>query len=128
MSEVAEAFGAMSEADFEAKYDFKRPQPTETDKLIVMSCKAGPRAKQAASKMASNGYDHLAIYSGSFNDWEAKGGKVLSGVNDSRNLVDFQQMKFGLEDQSLTVIDVRNPNERVDPGHIPGTYNVPRNF
>ena len=69
VAEVGQAFINMSPEEFEARYDFKRPEPNNTNKQIVTSCKMGIRAVQAAELMKHAGYENVAVYYGSFNDW-----------------------------------------------------------
>ncbi|XBW37503.1 hypothetical protein QEN19_003084 [Hanseniaspora menglaensis] len=43
---------------------------------LIFTCAAGVRAKFAADIAAENGYQNLGVYSGSFGDWQANGGKI----------------------------------------------------
>ena len=46
-----------------------------------------------------------------------------SGINCIR--VEFEDVKEGLASKSLILIDVRNPDELVEHGKIPGSINIP---
>lgn len=116
----------MTPEEFESEFDFKRPA-LQSDRPIVLSCLSGARASQAANQLFGIGFENLAVYKGSFNDWKSKGGKYKTGQADSQQIIDCETVCNGLGNGSLLVIDVRNPGERQDPGHIPGTHNVPRN-
>lgn len=115
----------MTPEEFASEFDFKRPA-LQSELPIVLSCKSGVRASQAANQLFAWGYENLAIYKGSFNDWMSKGGKYITSENDGQRIIDMETLCNGLANGSLVVIDVRNPAERQDPGHIPGTHNVPR--
>ena len=41
-------------------------------------------------------------------------------------LYDYSQVREGLGNNSILLIDVRKAHERNDPGRIPGSVNVPR--
>lgn len=126
LSDVAQAFSGMTPEEFEAQYDFKRPMKNDP-KLIVTTCKQGFHSEQAADVLVQSGYHNVAVYNGSFSDWMAEGGQYIDGTIDQEMLIDFEQLKQALKEQSMLVIDVRNPGERLDPGRIPGTKNVPLN-
>ena len=78
--------------------------------------------------MKHAGYENLAVYHGSFNDWISKQGKIIDGEMDKTRFIDFEQVKNGLSEGKFLLIDVRNPKERINPGYIPGTKNVPRKY
>ena len=40
--------------------------------------------------------------------------------------MEFENVKSGLSDKSLILIDVRNPDELEKHGKIPGSINIPR--
>ena len=40
-------------------------------------------------------------------------------------VVGFEQVRDGLGNNTMLLVDVRNDHERRDPGRIPGTVNVP---
>ena len=46
--------------------------------------------------------------------------------DDTKKLVDFWDVRHGREDDSMLIIDVRNPKERILPGAIKKTVNIPR--
>ncbi|KXG53644.1 uncharacterized protein PGRI_006940 [Penicillium griseofulvum] len=67
--------------EFETRFGFAKPDPTESEgepAQMVFYCKAGVRAKTAAQMAVQAGYDpaNIGVYSGSWLDWERKGGKV----------------------------------------------------
>ena len=59
-------------------------------------------------------------------DWRKNGGKVFVDSDDTKKLVDFWDVRHGREDDSMLIIDVRNPRERILPGAIKKTVNIPR--
>ena len=65
---------------------------------------------------------------GGFNDWIDNGGKYIDGKMDQERIIDFEEVKNGIGGDSILMIDVRNPKERINPGHIPGTKNLPRKY
>ena len=44
---------------------------------------------------------------------------------DHKKLIDYEDVKNGIGNDSLLMIDVRNPHELLKTGRIPGTKNVP---
>lgn len=58
---------------FKLRYGFDKPAP---DAALVTSCKIGGRANKAGQALMALGYSRVQIYSGSFNDWQSKGGQV----------------------------------------------------
>jgi len=75
VNEVKAAFGEMSEAEFEARYDFSRPEKNSKTGPMVITCRSGVRATKAAETMIGLGFP-AAVYKGSMLDWAEKGGKV----------------------------------------------------
>ena len=53
--------------------------PKPADKTVVVMCRSGRRAGQAQAIAASAGRGDLVNYSGSMNEWAAKGGAVATG-------------------------------------------------
>lgn len=60
--------------EFAAKYGFDLP---EKNTSLVFSCRSGRRATAAAETAIELGYTNVRVYKGSFQDWVAKGGKVV---------------------------------------------------
>ena len=58
-------------------------------------------------------------------DWRRNGRKVVFDADDNKRLVDFWDVRHGREDGSIVIIDVRNPKERISPGAIKQTVNIP---
>lgn len=65
VKELPTAFG-LRPGEFQRKYGVAKPSP---DTEIVFSCRAGPRALNAAKMVNSMGYDKTICYQGSFLDW-----------------------------------------------------------
>ncbi len=72
VGELVEAL-EMSEAAFEAKYGFERPQYNEA---IVTHCGKGGRAAKAEALLKERGFKNVQCYSGSFADWKANNGDI----------------------------------------------------
>ena len=53
--------------------------PKPADKIVVVMCRSGRRAGQAQAIAASAGRGDLVNYSGSMNEWSAKGEAVVTG-------------------------------------------------
>lgn len=127
--DISLAFSSMTLEEFEAEYDFKRPKISGEEKTIVLTCQTGLQASQAAHQLLKSGYVKLAVHQGGFNDWREKGGKCVDGKMDHNKLIDFEEVRVGIENDSLVMIDVRNRHELVksgpNGGRIPGTKNVP---
>ena len=58
-------------------------------------------------------------------DWRINGGKVFVDEDDNKKLVDFWEVRHARENGSMAIIDVRNPKERILPGAIKKTINIP---
>ena len=128
MSEIGQAFTILSDEEFSAKYDFKRPSKKGRAKTVVTTSQTGLQATNAANHLVQIGYENVAVFMGSFMEWKGMGNKIITGDMDKDRLVDFNQVKEAVEHNSLLVIDVRNPGERTKPGYISGTENVPCNL
>lgn len=65
--------------EFRERYGFEKPgiEDEDSEKDLVFYCKSGMRARNAARAAALAGYDEgkIGVYSGSWLDWSAKGGK-----------------------------------------------------
>ena len=61
------------EEDFEDMYGFERPAK---DKELLFYCKAGVRAKAAATLAQHAGWQKVGDYPGSWLDWEKQNGPV----------------------------------------------------
>ena len=72
VSEIEEAF-KMDEAAFKSRYGLEKPAQ---DASLVTSCKVGGRAAKAGQALTALGYSGVQVYSGSFTDWQSKGGPV----------------------------------------------------
>ena len=44
---------------------------------------------------------------------------------ETHDNMDYKEVRTGLEDKSLTLLDVRNPDELTKNGKIPGSINIP---
>ncbi|QEU60038.1 Rdl1 [Kluyveromyces lactis] len=65
---------AYGDEEFKGKFGFPKPSK---DQELVFFCAAGRRALGAQTKAVEEGYTNASIYSGSTNDWVAKGGDKL---------------------------------------------------
>ena len=73
MGEIYEAFGELSDQDFQEKYGFPKPKPSDS---LALHCLKGKRAIDAGDKLSLLSYDNVKIYQGSFIDWKNKGGQI----------------------------------------------------
>ncbi|XP_057367491.2 uncharacterized protein LOC130688528 [Daphnia carinata] len=73
LPELENAF-SLGDEEFLAKYGFSKPAKDATN--VVVGCKSGRRAATAIGILEKLGYTSLAIYKGSFLDWQAKGGPI----------------------------------------------------
>ncbi|TRY78453.1 hypothetical protein TCAL_06152, partial [Tigriopus californicus] len=120
LSQFKDAFHG-DDKTFEAHYDFPKPKPESEN--LCLHCYAGKRARVAATRLQELHYRDFCVYDGGFQDWEEQGGPILRGAG--ANLIFFDQVKQGLEEKSIILIDVRKPHERFHPGRIPGSVNIP---
>ncbi|XP_068201948.1 rhodanese domain-containing protein CG4456-like [Palaemon carinicauda] len=59
---------------FRARFGF--PKPNFEDEVVVC-CRTGVRSKTACDLLGAKGYKRHRLYSGSFSEWEEKGGDVV---------------------------------------------------
>merc|ERR1712135_231789 len=78
LPEINEAF-ASDDKVFEDKYGF--PKPAKTDSNVVVACRSGVRALKALEALQLIGYNSFSLYRGSFIDWKAKGGPIITNWN-----------------------------------------------
>ena len=64
----------LSDADFLAAYGLEKPSKNHEN--VVLTCKAGGRAKYARTLLKKQGYNKLRVYEGSFIDWTANNGPI----------------------------------------------------
>jgi rhodanese-related sulfurtransferase len=67
VSVIQEAM-ALTDADFEDQYGFKKPSK---DAAIVLYCRSGRRSTRACDTIAPLGYTKLRNYTGGWMDWAA---------------------------------------------------------
>lgn len=110
----------MSPEEFAFTYGFDKPNPNDvtSDPKLVLHCLRGKRAQDAADKLALLGIE-TGVYKGSFADWMEQGGIV-------ERHMDYWDVKERLEDNSITLIDVRDIKEIETDGRIPGAKEIPR--
>lgn len=72
-----EAALALTEELFLEMYGFEKPKMEYPDKLNVIYCASGVRARKAAAIFENFGYQNIRVYAGSFQDWVEKGGEVV---------------------------------------------------
>ena len=75
--EIWNAFQLDSDT-FESKYGFAKPDLCDQ---LVVHCLSGKRARMASDKLTLLNFENVDIYKGSFNDWKARGGQVLTEEN-----------------------------------------------
>lgn len=69
---------AMTEEEFLTLYGFEKPKMEYPDnRLNVIYCQSGVRARKAVEIFEKFGYQNLRLYAGSFLDWLANGGEVV---------------------------------------------------
>ncbi len=59
----------MEEEDFEDKYAFPKPSPSDS---LIFTCQSGGRAQTACKVAEAAGYSQCAYYGGSWSEWSAK--------------------------------------------------------
>lgn len=65
----------LSSEEFKATFGFEKPSLSQE---LIFSCASGFRAKKAEEIAKKYGYENVAVYSGSINDWVAHGGDKLN--------------------------------------------------
>ncbi|KAG0718676.1 Thiosulfate sulfurtransferase/rhodanese-like domain-containing protein 3 [Chionoecetes opilio] len=64
----------LDKESFKSRYGFEKP---DCEDALVVCCKTGVRSKAACDLLQCKGYKRHRLYSGSFSEWEEKGGEVL---------------------------------------------------
>lgn len=72
LGQIADAF-QLTKSQFQMKYGIEKPD--ESDNFVI-SCRSGKRATNAFMKLFPLGYQNVLVYTGSFQDWQEKGGPV----------------------------------------------------
>lgn len=114
----------MTDGEFSQKYGFAKPDPLSSGSL-ALHCLRGKRALDASDKLLLLGYDNVKVYKGSFMEWKSAGKQYYSSSGEKDRFLEYDDIRQGLHDNSLLVVDVRNPSERQNPGFISGTKNIP---
>lgn len=111
----------MTDEEFRQKYGFEKPG---TSSSLALHCLRGKRALDASDKLLLLGYDNVKVYKGSFMEWKSQGKQYYHSSKD--RFLEYDDIRQGLSDNTLLLLDVRNPTERKNPGFIKGTKNIPR--
>lgn len=53
--------------------------PKPADKTVVLMCRSGNRSSRAQAAAIGAGRDDVVNYSGSMNEWSARGGAIVTG-------------------------------------------------
>ncbi len=106
--------------------------PAAKDARLVFYCngiKCGKSGKSA--KIATdNGYSDVSVYAEGMPVWEEKGYSIYAGPDYEKKVVTSRlkpaELKAVLDTkpESITLVDVRDPNEYAE-AHIPGAINIP---
>ena len=110
--------------------------PSDKDFQIIFYCngvKCG-KSRKAAQKAQKIGYTNVWVYSEGMPVWEEMGYSFYKGEEFEKKIettsiapLDLQKT-MAVEGNSITVVDVRDPEE-FSQGHIPGAINLPlKNF
>ncbi len=113
--------------------------PLDLDTPIVINCGSGHRSTIAMAMMWSYGYTDVKSLKSGFGDWVAQGYPVVGTMPDldpafglflgdmeKYNTIGLEALNTALaENPDLFVLDVRNPSEAEEKGHIPGSILIP---
>lgn len=110
--------------------------PSDKDFQIIFYCngvKCG-KSRKGAQKAQKAGYTNVWVYSEGMPVWEEmgysfyKGGEYEKKIETTKVAPLDLQKTMAVEGNSITVVDVRDPEE-FSQGHIPGAINLPlKNF
>lgn len=109
---------------------------------IIVQCKSGTRGLIGALALRLNGYENVYNMSGGILGWQAEELPVVGTAPDFKAIYagiianNGQDKGYGfmapdalntelIENPDLFVIDVREPSELEENGHIPGAVNIP---
>lgn len=109
---------------------------------IVVYCRSGVRGMIGTLALRLNGYKNVVNMSGGYLGWEAEDLPVVSAAPDFKALFakiianNGKDKAYGtlsadalntelIENPDLFLIDVREPKELEENGHIPGAVNIP---
>ena len=74
LHEILNGAFQLTNIKFQDRYGFERPKHSDT---FVLACRSGRRILVAEKHLKGLGYQNIRIYSGSFNDWVAHGGRIV---------------------------------------------------
>ena len=117
-------------------------QLPDKDAKIVLYCKSGIRSAIATEALLMNGYTNALSMGGGYVGWTGAELPVVGAAPDFQALfakviaANPQDKGYGtisasdlntelVENPDLFILDVRQPAETADPGHIEGSVNVP---
>ena len=112
------------------------------DEKIIVYCRSGVRGLIGTLALRLNGYDNVLNMSGGYLGWQAEELPVVGAAPDFKTIFagiianNGQDKGYGfiapdalntelIENPDLFVIDVREPSELEENGHIPGAVNIP---
>lgn len=112
------------------------------DEKIIVYCRSGVRGLIGTLALRLNGYDNVLNMSGGYLGWQAEELPVVGTAPDFKTIFagiianNGQDEGYGfiaadalntalIENPNLFVIDVREPSELEENGHIPGAVNIP---
>jgi len=95
-----------------------------TDKPLLMVCKSGRRSMRAAETLQARGYRDLTNLTGGTLGW-IEAGLPVEHVTPAPIKEVFPSKDLMAKLSTYTVVDVREPSERVETGYVPGSLNLP---
>lgn len=112
------------------KYGSRLPEDKEARVIFYCNGIKCGKSKKAAIKAMAEGYDNVYVYAEGMPVWEEKGMPIYAGPDYEKRIetskispADLKSM-IAKGDETLTVVDVRDPEE-FQEGHIAGAINIP---
>lgn len=108
----------LQDEQFKETFGFARPQK-EAD--LVFHCLGGVRSGKALAIALVLGYSNSQHYAGGWEDYSIQ----RLQVDYKAATVDYDQLNTLLSQKTITLIDVRDPDELLRDGTIPRAFNLP---
>ena len=112
--------------------------PTDLDAPVVVYCGSGHRSTIAMTMLWSYGYTDVRSLKGGFGGWAGEGYPVTGGPADldagfstfladmeAYNTIGLDALNTAMVEEPPFLLDVRNPEEAVEGGHIEGSVLIP---
>lgn len=113
----------------------KADWPADLDTPIVVYCGSGHRSTIAMTILRTYGYTDVRSLKGGFGGWAAAGNPSVGGLDNAYatfiddmqgyGIINVEGLNEALAEEDIFLLDVRQPEELEENGHIAGAVNIP---